>query len=118
MDRPLPPSSNPQRRISTFFYGHPNLSLVLILILPLLWLGVVYLGSLVALLTQSFFYLEGFTGLVKREFTLRTYQELLLQSNVDIMLRTVLMAAFVTVTCALLAFPLAYYMGRYASYRV
>ena len=118
MERPIPPSSSPQRRISTFFYSHPNLSLILILSLPLFWLGVVYLGSLGALLTQSFFYLDGFTGLVKREFTLRTYQELLLQSNIDIMVRTVLMAAIVTITCALLAFPLAYYMARYASYRV
>jgi putative spermidine/putrescine transport system permease protein len=91
---------------------------MLTLSLPLLWLGVVYLGSLAALLTQSFFYLDGFTGLVKREFTLRTYQELFLQSNIDIMLRTVLMAVAVTVTCALVAFPLAYYMARYASYRV
>lgn len=117
MERPVPPPSNRLRRISNFFYRHPNLSLILMLSLPLLWLGGVYLGSLAALLTQSFFYLDGFTGLVKREFTLRTYQELLLQANVDIMLRTALMAALVTITCALLAFPLAYYMARYASYR-
>jgi putative spermidine/putrescine transport system permease protein len=118
MERPAAPPSNPLRRISNFFYRHPNLSLILMLSLPLLWLGVMYLGSLGALLTQSFFYLDGFTGLVKREFTLRTYQELLLQSNVDIMLRTALMAAVVTVMCAILAFPLAYYMARYASYRI
>jgi len=118
MERSAPPPLNRLRRISNFFYRHPNLSLILMLCLPLLWLGVVYLGSLAALLTQSFFYLDGFTGLVRREFTLRTYQELLLQSNVDIMLRTALMAAVVTLTCALLAFPLAYYMARYASYRV
>jgi len=109
---------NVLRRVSTFFYRHPNLSLALTLSLPLLWLGVIYLGSLVALLTQSFFYLDGFTGLVKREFTLRTYQELFTQANIDIMVRTVVMAAAVTVSCALLAFPLAYYMARYASYRV
>jgi putative spermidine/putrescine transport system permease protein len=118
MSRSVTPPSNPLRRVSTFFYRHPRLSLIVTLSLPLIWLGVIYLGSLGALLTQSFFYLDGFTGLVKREFTLRTYQELFLQSNVDIMLRTVLMAGIVTVTCAALAFPLAYYMARYASYRV
>ena len=112
------PDADVWRRLSTFFYRHSRLTLVLTLSLPLLWLGVIYLGSLGALLTQSFFYLDGFTGLVRREFTLRTYQELFLQSNVDIMIRTVVMAALVTVTCALLAFPLAYYMARYASYRV
>jgi putative spermidine/putrescine transport system permease protein len=118
MSRSVARPSNIFRRISTFFYRHPRLSLIATLSLPLLWLGVIYLGSLGALLTQSFFYLDGFTGLVKREFTLRTYQELLQQANVDIVLRTVLMAATVTVTCAVVAFPLAYYMARYASYRM
>ncbi len=88
------------------------------LALPLLWLGVVYLGSLLALLIQSFFYLDDFSGVVVRDFSLRTYQSLFTTSNSDIFLRTVLMAASVTVASALLAFPLAYYMARYASYRV
>lgn len=106
------------RRISTFFYERPNLSLLLTLALPLLWLGVFYLGSLLALLTQSFFSLDGFTGVIVRQFGFRTYQQLFTPSNLDIMVRTVTMAAAVTVTCALIAFPLAYYMARYASYRV
>ncbi|MBI5669285.1 MAG: ABC transporter permease [Chloroflexi bacterium] len=117
-----PPAAKPPpsllRRISTFFYRRPNLSLALTLLLPLLWLVVFYIGSLSSLLVNSFFRLDGFTGLIVRQFSLRTYQELASPSNVDIFVRTAVMAAAVTVTCALLAFPVAYYMARYASYRV
>jgi putative spermidine/putrescine transport system permease protein len=112
--------SNFWRQLSAFFYRHSRFSLILTLSLPLFWLGVVYLGSLAALLTQSFFHLDpsGFAVTIKREFTLQTYQELFTPANIDIAVRTAFMAAAVTVTCALLAFPLAYYMARYASYRV
>lgn len=106
------------RRLSSFFFGHPNLTLLLMLALPMLWLGVFYLGSLGALLAQSFFRLDGFTGRIVREFGFTTYQQLLSDANRDIIIRTVAMAAVVTVACAILAFPLAYYMARYAGYRV
>jgi putative spermidine/putrescine transport system permease protein len=85
---------------------------------PLLWLGVVYLGSLAALLIQSFFRLDDFTGLVVREWTLATYRSLLTSANIDIIARTAGMAGAVTLACAVLAFPLAYYMARYASPRM
>lgn len=101
-----------------FFYRHPNYSLLLMLALPMLWLGVFYLGSLGALLAQSFFRLDGFTGRIVREFGLQTYQQLFTAANLDIIWRTAIMAVAVTVTCALLAFPLAYYMARYANYRI
>jgi putative spermidine/putrescine transport system permease protein len=97
---------------------HPRLVMLLLLGPPLLAFLVVYVGSLVALLIQSFFHLDGFTGQVVREFTLATYGDLLTPANMDIVLRTVGMALTVTVTTALLAFPLAYYMARYASPRV
>ncbi|MBL8131696.1 MAG: ABC transporter permease [Anaerolineae bacterium] len=103
--------------ISIVLYRFPFLSVIALLLPILLWIGVIYLGSLTAMLTQGFFYLDGFTGRIVREFTLRTYQELLLQQNIDIFLRTIVMAAAVTFTCALLAFPLAYFMARFASGR-
>jgi putative spermidine/putrescine transport system permease protein len=105
------------RRVATFFYRRPRLVLALLLAAPLLWLGVVYLGSLAALLVQSFFYLDGFTGQVVRQFSLSTYGDLFTRANLDIMGRTAAMAAVVTLAAALLAFPLAYYMARYASPR-
>ncbi|HWQ13391.1 MAG TPA: hypothetical protein VNL77_11350 [Roseiflexaceae bacterium] len=106
------------RRLSGALYRRPRLVLALLLAPPLAYLLVFYLGALVALLVQSFFALDDFSGLVVRKFTLRTYASLLSQANLDIVLRTAGMAAAVTVACALLAFPLAYYMARYATPRV
>jgi putative spermidine/putrescine transport system permease protein len=94
------------------------LLLLLLLTPPLLWLGVIYLGALFALLMQSFFSIDEFTGLIKYQLTLRTYLELFSLANMDIVLRTFLMAASVTFASALIAFPIAYYMARYAGSRV
>lgn len=106
------------RRFSTYLYQHPWLTLWLLLGPPLLYMVVVYLGSLFSLLLNSFFYLDGFTGKVVREFTLRTYGQLLTRPNLEIFQRTTGMAAAVTVADALLAFPLSYYMAKYASPRL
>jgi putative spermidine/putrescine transport system permease protein len=113
------PSTQPNlwRQISTFFYLRPTLSFVLLLAPPLFWLGVVYLGSLFALLIQSFFRLDDYSGKVVREFTLATYAQLLTRANLDIITRTASMAATVTLACGLLAFPLGYYIARFASPR-
>ena len=112
---PRPPSL--LQRLSTFVYVRPWLLLALLLGPPMIWLGVIYLGSLFALLVQSFFHLDDFTGQVVREFTLQTYADLLTASNFDIFGRTTAMAAAVTLAAAGLAFPLAYFMARYASPR-
>jgi putative spermidine/putrescine transport system permease protein len=85
---------------------------------PLLYMIVVYLGSLLSLLLNSFFYLDGFTGKVVRQFTLATYAQLFTKSNLEIFQRTTVMAAAVTVADALLAFPLGYYMAKFASPRI
>ena len=105
-------------RISTYLYLHPRLVLALLLLPPLIWFLAVYIGSLITLLINSFFSLDSFTGQVIREFTLKTYAKLLEPSNLQIFGRTILMAAVVTIACALLAFPLSYYMARLASPRV
>ena len=76
---------------------------------------VVYLGSLLALVLQSFFHLDGFTGQIVRRFGLETYRDLLTPANLDIVRRTTVMAALVTLANIVLAFPLAYYMARYTS---
>jgi len=106
-----------RRPVAAFFFLRPRLTLALLLGPPLLWLGVAYLGSLAALVVQSFFHLDDYTGRVVRRLTLATYGELLSRANLDIVVRTVTMAAAVTVATACLAFPLALYMARYASAR-
>ncbi|MBD2092559.1 ABC transporter permease [Microcoleus sp. FACHB-1515] len=106
------------RSIATYLYQRPRLVLVLLLTPPLVWFGGVYVGSLATLLIQSFFHLDDFTGQVVRAFTLQTYRQLLTPASLRIVLRTVTMAACVTVTSIALALPLAYYMARYATARI
>lgn len=105
-------------RLSTYFYLRPKVVLALMLLPPLLWFLVIYIGSLLTMLVNSFFYLDGFTGKVVREFTLKTYIKLLDPSNLQIFTRTTLMAVCVTLACIVIAFPLSYYMARFASARM
>ncbi|MGH6960431.1 MAG: ABC transporter permease, partial [Dongiaceae bacterium] len=107
----------PLRRLSTFLYLRPRLVLLLLLVPPLLWLGVIYLGSLFALLLQSVFHIDDFTGQIVHEITLQTFAELLTAANLGVIWRTTGMAALVTVACVVIAFPIAYYMVRYAGVR-
>ena len=100
--------------VSDFFYRNSGLLTLALLLPPLLWIGIVYLGSLFALLLQSFYSLDEFSGLVVHEFTLSTYEQLLSSSNLTIILRTAVMAALVTLASAILAFPIAYYAARFA----
>ena len=106
------------QRASNYLYQRPKLVLFLLLGPPMIYMFVVYIGSLIALLVNSFFYLEEFTGLVVREFTLRTYGELFKPTNLGIFFRTAGMALSVTIADALIAFPLAYYIAKFASRRV
>jgi len=103
------------RAASTFLHGRNAFYVSLLLLPPLLWLGTVYLGSLFVLLSQSFYAIDEFTARVVPELTLATYRQLVTQpANVDIVVRTVLMAVTVTIACGVIAFPVANYMARYA----
>ena len=100
--------------LSDYFYRHSKVLLALLLSPPLLWLGVVYVGSLLALLAYSFFALDDFSGAITYQPTLATYAQLFDRSNIDIILRTAAMATVVTLTDAAIAFPIAYFAARYA----
>ncbi|HEU5282905.1 MAG TPA: ABC transporter permease, partial [Burkholderiales bacterium] len=91
------PAPGALQRLSNALYLQPRLLLFLLLTPPLLWLGVIYLGSLFALLAQSFFYIDEYSGMVVREFSLATWRQLFTLANFDIVLRTTAMAAAVTV---------------------
>ncbi|HVG48829.1 MAG TPA: ABC transporter permease, partial [Rubellimicrobium sp.] len=104
-------------RLSDLLWRRPGVLLALLLAPPLIWLGIVYLGSLFALLLQSFFSIDEFSGVIDRTPTLKTYEELLRPANLDIIGRTVGMAALVTVASVGVAFPIAYYAARYAKGR-
>jgi putative spermidine/putrescine transport system permease protein len=112
------PRAGPIRGISTFLYRRSTLYVFLLLVPPMLWMGTVYLGTLFALLMQSFYSIDEFTAQVVREPTLATYAQLFTQpANLDIVVRTSTMALCVTIAAAIIAFPIANYMARYASPR-
>lgn len=101
-------------RLSTLLYTRRGLLLACLLVPPLLWFGVIYLGSLFSLLANSVFRLDDFTGQVVREVGLQNFRQLLDPTNLDVAWRSTLMAVLVTLACTVLGFPVAYYMARHA----
>ena len=100
--------------LSAYFWRNPKALTAILILPPLLWLGVVYVGSLLALLLQSFYSIDRFSGVVVKEFTLRTFAELLIPSNFDVIVRTLAMSAAVTLAAIAVAFPIAFYAARHA----
>jgi putative spermidine/putrescine transport system permease protein len=96
-----------------------RLQLGLLLSGPLGWLVVAYLGSLAVLFLSAFWQLDDFSGQIVKEPTLDNFR-LLWENDVyrKIALRTIGIAALVTVTDAILAFPIAFFMAKVASPRV
>lgn len=111
---PTPARRGLARRSSDLLYTRRGLLLLALLAPPLLWFGVVYLGSLFALLANAFFRLDDFTGQVVREVGFSNFVALFDAANLDVARRTIGMAIAVTLACTVLAFPLAYYMARHA----
>ena len=96
-------------------YRRPRLQLSLLLAGPVGWLVIAYLGSLAVLLVAAFWQLDEFSGKVVHSYGLQNFQTLAEGSVYrTIVLRTVLIATAVTVTDALLAFPIAFTMAKLA----
>jgi putative spermidine/putrescine transport system permease protein len=102
------------RRFSNWLFRKPNHFLLLLFIPPLLWLGVVYVGSLLVLLAHAFFSIDEFSGFIVYEWTFASIRQLFQPANYDVIIRTLIMAASVTVASAIIAYPLAYFAARYA----
>jgi putative spermidine/putrescine transport system permease protein len=106
------------RRLAAWLHARRRVQLALLLTSPLLWIGLAYLGSLGILLLNAFWRTDAFSGKVIPEFTLDAFGELVTNPVYrTIALRTLEVAAAVTVTDVLLGFPIAYYMARVASRR-
>ena len=104
--------------MSSLIDRRPGLRVGLLLTPPMLWLGVAYLGALAALLMTSLWTQDDFTGLIERTWTLENFQELFtVEVYRTITVRTIGIAALVTVIDAVLAFPIALYMAKIASPR-
>ena len=117
LDRPI--RNPPLRRLAIWLHDHPRARLALLLAAPVGWLVVMYLGALAVLFLNSIWLRDEFTGLVNRTFSLQNFVNLATQPvNATVVLRTVEMAIAVTLTTAILAFPIAFFMARVASARV
>lgn len=91
-------------------------ALAFLLIPPLAWLIIAYLGSLAVLLVSAFWSTNSFTGAVVRTFTTDNLLRVLTDPVIrTVALRTLLVALAVTVLCAVLAVPLALFMAKFAS---
>jgi putative spermidine/putrescine transport system permease protein len=111
-------SPGPLRRAQRWLYRHPHVQLVALLALPLGALFLVYFGSLFILLANAFWTLDPFTRQVQAQPSLDNFMTILGGAVYrTITLRTIGMAALVTVTCAVIGFPVAYYIARVAAPR-
>jgi putative spermidine/putrescine transport system permease protein len=110
------PTSN-IHRLASALYRRPKLRLALLLGVPLFWMVGVYGGSLAALLVQSFFRLDSFSGTIDRSPTLATWRDLFTDANMSVAARTIGMASSVTLASIVIALPLAYFIARHASRR-
>ncbi len=106
------------RRVSAALFRHPRIKLALMLVPPLGWIVIVYLIALALLLATSFWRLNVLTSQVEHVWGSQNYRTLLDQSVYrTIVVRTVGMAAAVTIADLALAFPISYYMARLATPR-
>ena len=113
------PKRSVGRRLADLFHGRPWLQVTGLLSGPLAWLVIGYLGSLAVLLAAAFWSVSALTGEVSQTFSLDNFKTLIDDPVYrTIAWRTVRIAGLVTITDALLAFPIAFYMAKVASRRV
>jgi putative spermidine/putrescine transport system permease protein len=116
-----PPGRRARLRVSTAFWRRPWLKALALLTPPVTAFAVVYIGALAVLLISSFWGVDAFTGKLIHNWSLDNFRQIFSTSDptyLRIAGRTIGIAAAVTVTDALLAFPLGYFMARVATPRL
>jgi len=112
------PVDSTRRRLSAWLTRSPRTRLALLLSTPLLWLGLAYIGALAALLITALWTTNAFTGDIERVWTLDNIRTVLTDGVYrTVTLRTIGVAALVTVIDAVLALPVAFYMAKVAARR-
>jgi len=107
-------------RVSATLWRRPWLKAGALLTPPLAAFLIVYVGALVVLFVSSFWTVDSFTGKLVHHWTLGNFRQIFSTSDptyLRIAGRTIGIAAAVTVTDALLAFPLGYFMARISGRR-
>jgi putative spermidine/putrescine transport system permease protein len=113
------PRRSAGRRLADLFHGRRRAQVSALLAGPVGWLVVAYLGSLAVLFITAFWHLNDFTSEIERGFSFDNFRTLIEEDVYrSIAGRTIGVAALVTITDALLAFPIAFYMAKVASPRV
>jgi putative spermidine/putrescine transport system permease protein len=108
-----------RRRLSTPFWRHRRLRTLAQLLPPVGWMTLIYIAALAALFVYAFWTVDSFTGKVVHTWSFDNFKEIFQSGPFrEVIWRTVWIAAAVTATCAVLAFPFAYFMARLASPRV
>jgi putative spermidine/putrescine transport system permease protein len=107
-------SASPTRG-AAYLHRHPRLRLAGVLGAPLVWLGVLYVGSLAALLLASLWVQDSFTSQIFRTWTLANFRHLVSEPLYrTVLLRTIGMAVLVTLVDLTLALPIAFFMAKVA----
>jgi putative spermidine/putrescine transport system permease protein len=113
------PGRSAGRRLAGLFHGRRKLTVGSLLAGPMGWLVVGYLGSLAVLLAAAFWNVNALTGEVSQTFSLDNFKTLVNTPVYrTVAFRTVAIAAAVTLTDAILAFPIAFYMAKVARRQV
>ena len=98
-----------------YFHAHVRARIAVLLSAPVAWLGVLYIGSLAALFITSIWKIDTFTSKVVREFTLSNFVDVLTdKAYFNVTVRTVGVAVAVTIICAIIAIPMAFFIARIA----
>ncbi|NDA95550.1 MAG: ABC transporter permease [Actinobacteria bacterium] len=101
--------------VHRYFHAHVRARIAVLLSAPIAWLGVLYIGSLAALFITSIWKIDTFTSKVVREFTLSNFIDVLTdKAYFNVTVRTVGVAVAVTIICAALAIPMAFFIARVA----
>jgi len=100
-------------RLNTWLYRHTGARAALLLVLPVLWLALAYLGSLAVMLISSLWSVDSFTGNIIHSFSFSNFQQLISQRIYStIAIRSIGVAVAVTVIDGLLAIPIAFYISK------
>ena len=105
--------------LSAALYRRAWLRATLLLGAPAAWFVLIYLAALVVLFVSAFWRVDEFTGELVHDWTLDNFRTIVEEPTYrTIALRTIGIAAAVTITDALLALPFAYFAARLASRRL
>jgi len=114
-----PPRGTAARRVSSSLSAKPRTRLGLLLAAPLAWLVLVYVVALAALLVSALWTVDSFTGEINRSLTFDNLKEITTESLYrTVTIRTIGVAALVTVVDVVIALPIAFYMAKLASRRM